>query len=256
MQLPVRVPALLSDSLNVQLNAYALAASAAGVGLLVLAAPGEAKIIYTPAHEKIGPKSKFNLDLSHDGNTDFTLTNGTYIGSFGTSLWFLSVGPARDGNEVWGHTFRSGRYGAASALFPKVRIKSAQHFAPGEKGMATLPLGSANTCSGPWANVRNRYLGFKFAIDEKTHFGWARLNVSCPYGSGEIVGTLTGYAYETVPGRSIVTGQERGPDELVTGNPPAELGRLALGAQGLPTQAAQGAVGSQVTQETLKVGRE
>jgi hypothetical protein len=40
---------------------YALAASAAGVGVLVLAQPAEAKIIYTKAHHLIPPNTHYNL---------------------------------------------------------------------------------------------------------------------------------------------------------------------------------------------------
>ncbi len=46
MQRP-RIPSKLSDSLHQRLNSYALAASAAGVGLLALVQPAQAKIIYT-----------------------------------------------------------------------------------------------------------------------------------------------------------------------------------------------------------------
>jgi hypothetical protein len=45
----------LSDSLHHQLSTYALAATAAGVGVLALAQPVEAKIIYTPAHNTLNP---------------------------------------------------------------------------------------------------------------------------------------------------------------------------------------------------------
>jgi hypothetical protein len=44
-----RRTAELCKSLHQQLNAYALVASAAGVGVLALAQPAKAKIVYTPA---------------------------------------------------------------------------------------------------------------------------------------------------------------------------------------------------------------
>lgn len=46
---PTRTPAQLSDTINGHLNRYGLAAGAAGVGMLALAPPVQAKIIYTPA---------------------------------------------------------------------------------------------------------------------------------------------------------------------------------------------------------------
>jgi hypothetical protein len=44
----------LSDSVHQRLNSYALAAGAAAVGVLPLAQPADAKIIYTKTHQVIG----------------------------------------------------------------------------------------------------------------------------------------------------------------------------------------------------------
>ena len=70
-----RKPANLSESIHQQLNMYALAAGAAGVSVLALAQPSEAEIKYTPTHVVIGKGgvSIYNLDLNHDGITDFTI---------------------------------------------------------------------------------------------------------------------------------------------------------------------------------------
>jgi hypothetical protein len=43
------------------------------------------------------------------------------------------------------------------------------------------------------------YLGLKFVIKGKTHYGWARLAVSAQ--RFVVTATLTRYAYETVPGK-------------------------------------------------------
>ena|ERR1022692_2009282 len=48
----------------------ALAAGVAGVSVLALSSPAEAKIVYTPAH--VGFRD-YGLDLNHDGITDFIL---------------------------------------------------------------------------------------------------------------------------------------------------------------------------------------
>jgi len=45
---PLRTPVHLSDSVHRKLDMYALAARTAGVGVLALVQPTEAKIIYTP----------------------------------------------------------------------------------------------------------------------------------------------------------------------------------------------------------------
>jgi hypothetical protein len=53
---PSRTPSRLSTALRNHLNMYSLAASAAGVGVLALAQPAEAKIVYTKTHHVIGDK--------------------------------------------------------------------------------------------------------------------------------------------------------------------------------------------------------
>ena len=62
---------------------YALAATAAGVGLLALAQLAEAKIIYTKTHHVIDDHNRYYyLDLNHDGKADFLLNvkaNGRVI---------------------------------------------------------------------------------------------------------------------------------------------------------------------------------
>jgi hypothetical protein len=206
------------------------------VAMLALAHPGEAKIVYTPADVKI---TKFHLDLNHDGITDFALvTTQKFVSQ--TLDRGLSVSPVNRQNQVWGQ----GKY--ASALGAGVDI--GDDFRPGGKIMAhnVYTLNSASTkFYGQWANggkgVKNRYLGLKFQIRDKTHFGWARLNVAIgPYG--EITATLTGYAYETIPNKSIITGKTKGPDEIDNSieqpNPsptpqPATLGLLAMGSHAI-----------------------
>jgi hypothetical protein len=80
------------------------------------------------------------------------------------------------------------------------------------------------------------------------HYGWARLSASLE-PRRQIPGacTLTGYAYETIPGKPIITGKTKGKDDetddrigqanpAALGRPtpkPATLGALALGAPGL-----------------------
>ena len=77
-------------------------------------------------------------------------------------------------------------------------------------------------------------------IAGKVHFGWARLNVTC--NAPKVRALLTGYAYETIPGKSIVAGQTNGVDDseqLAAASPntqlpeSATLGVLAVGAPAL-----------------------
>src|SRR5579864_6807541 len=69
----------LSEAVHKQLNAYGLAAGAAGVSLLVLANPVEAKIVYTKTHKVIGSNGIYSLDLNHDGTVDFLIQEWTNV---------------------------------------------------------------------------------------------------------------------------------------------------------------------------------
>jgi hypothetical protein len=86
-----RKTANLSESLHQQLNMYALAASAAGVSVLSLAQPAEAKIVYTNAHVALQNPASFALDLNHDGIIDFYLDLHRAIRGRSHSASFLSI---------------------------------------------------------------------------------------------------------------------------------------------------------------------
>jgi hypothetical protein len=74
-------------------------------------------------------------------------------------------------------------------------------------------ISGSNVTTGKWLNVQNHYLGLQFSINGQTHYGWARFTVTLKSG---IVGTLTGYAYETIPNKRILAGQTSGPDVAST----------------------------------------
>jgi hypothetical protein len=85
--------------------------------------------------------------------------------------------------------------------------------------------------------VKNRYFGLKFKIKGRFHFGWARITVTTT--KNDFTAILTGYAYETIPGKAIIAGATKGPDDELTRSfnthapQPTTLGMLALGAPGL-----------------------
>jgi hypothetical protein len=239
---PPKTPSQLPESLHQRLNAYALAASAAGVTMLALAPHAEAKIIYTPAHRVITPKDSYNIDFNRDGITDFKIANSV---SACTDFCFFELRqwPA-DGNSAVGYTVGSG-FLLDSALKPGAHIGPRSPF---KKGTAALVVARSNVYTsnktivyGRWVNVKDRYLGLKFQIKGNTHYGWARLNVKV--SKTRITATLTGYAYETIPNKPIIAGKTKGPDNasveesdavlnVPTPEPPS-LGALAIGAPGL-----------------------
>lgn len=240
---PPRTPSSLSDSLNQQLNLYALAAGAAGVGILALAQPAEAKIVYTHAWQRLPVNGEFFLDLNHDGINDFKFRIAVFDHTCGlapqdcssqaSASWVVYPQAAR--NQVVG----SGNY--AAALRWGTRIGSKGPFLPAsEVWMGRLmSTGGGPRFYGPWAasgGVSRRFLGLKFVINGKTHYGWARFNVKFSVDLAHrvkpnVVAVLSGYAYETVANKPIRAGHTHGDnDEAVPAvTTPATLGELLLG---------------------------
>jgi hypothetical protein len=227
MKRPTRVPSQLSESLHKRLNAYALVASAAGVGMLALAQPAEARIVYTPSHHVIAPGHTYHLDLVGRGVTDFNLINSALRWCDGLSAYCFGLEQtAPRKNSAMG--YYSGDHGTwDSALTAGRRIGPHLNFHPAFGDLASgfvFSLGGDGTRSyGQWVNVKNRYLGLRFVIKGKTHYGWARMSVEIK--GTNLVATLTGYAYETIPNKPIIAGKTKGSEETGT------LGALARGAK-------------------------
>jgi hypothetical protein len=80
----MRTTTTLPGSVRHQLNMYALAATAAGVSMLALTPPSEAKVVYTKAHIVLHRRQGIKLDLNHDGVPDipigmaFTASSGRF----------------------------------------------------------------------------------------------------------------------------------------------------------------------------------
>jgi hypothetical protein len=247
---PARTPAKLSESINGHLDRYALAACAAGVGMLALAQPAQAKIVYTPAHEKFTRFPPVTLDLNHDGIGDFVLALGGRVETGFRSQYAWVYAPRSNNTDEIVAT-------AKRDYAPAVALRAGERIGPGRLfGGADILVAhatnygrhsSSTLWEDQWANggkgLKDRYLGLKFMISGQVHFGWARVTVTT---SGKnFTATLTGYAYETVPNKSIIAGKTKGPENETRGKQAsaapvvvptptqATLGLLALGSPGL-----------------------
>jgi hypothetical protein len=96
---------------------------------------------------------------------------------------------------------------------------------------------------GSWFGNGTHYLGVRFPIDGKMHYGWARLEVTWA-----ITVTMTGFAYEIQPDTPIDAGQTGAyenaePADVSPAHRSARntLGALALGAGGLGVWRSSGA---------------
>jgi hypothetical protein len=232
MKRPERTPARLSEALFHRLNAYALAASAAGVGVLALTGSAEAKIVYTKTHKVLqftNPAQSLSLDLNNDGVSDFKLVNAWFDDEdFGPTLWFYIV-PARRANGAEGHTVNFGTQ-VVSALSGGAKIGQNDRFLSNTIFRESMCHATDYSHTDLWCNDQNRYVGLRFSIKGRIHYGWARLNAVLG-NNAFLIATLTGYAYETVPGKAIVAGRTKGGD--VSTAESGTLGRLAAGAAGV-----------------------
>jgi hypothetical protein len=225
-----RKQAGLPKSVLHQLSLYVTAASAAGVGLLASSQPVQAQVVFTPANQQIGPNQKLSIDFNHDGLTDLILReipyqwNGPYHGNSVRAL------PHSGGGIKQGYG-----QGFAQAMSRGARIGPKEFFL---EDWAIIARTYSIYYNGSWTGVTDHYLGVRFLIDGKLHYGWARLNVS----NWGITVTLTGYAYQTQPGVSIAAGQtgleddDEAANEIPAVHQSAEkatLGALALGADSL-----------------------
>jgi hypothetical protein len=242
-----RAPSRLSDSFHHQLNNYALAATTAGVSLLALSQPSEAKIVYIKTYQVIRMNGVYPLSFNHDGIIDFLIEQTS--ANFDSLLAQAAYGNALGGKKTFAAALKKG-----SVIGPGRSFTSGVAWAA---KMAYYACTEAGSCRwyGQWGNVTHRYLGLSFRIKGETHYGWARLSTQT--GEGRITTTLTGYAYETIANKAIRAGQTSGdaspetPSAGLTGwlpnqpdsvakrvwqtTQPLSLGKLALGTAGAPS---------------------
>jgi len=189
---------------------YAFAASAAGVTLLALSQPCAARVIYTRTHKIIGWNGVCNLDLNHEGVADFLILEASSDYQPSNGLFAKeAVGNAvvgYPGFQTWSNLALALKRGARIGPVLGAKQRFVSHGYLGEMMVSRFTTDNGPGTNGLWVNVRNRYLGLRFKIDGKTHYGWARLSVKL--GQRPLItATLSGYAYETVPNRPIVAGQ-------------------------------------------------
>jgi hypothetical protein len=227
-------PVELGTALEKSLSAYVAAAAFT----LAIVPCADAKIVYTPAHVDIPDDgTAVLLDVDRDGTADFSFLNETWVGDHAGEM-LLGAGARNPGNAIWGRgafsswffSFRGPFANALHAGFNvgpnKAYFKNSANWLMAEEVNATYQTLS----NGQWLYAKRRYLGLRLMINGKAHYGWARLTVD--YGREGIKATLTGYAYETIPNKPIITGKITGADVVTV--EPASLGHLARGASAIP----------------------
>jgi hypothetical protein len=230
----------LSAAFTANINAYALAAGAAGVSLLAMIQPAEAEIVFTPTDKVIRINYYSVLDLNHDGKPDFKFNQY----SVNYRYWWESLRMWPNGKNA---VIESAN-GYAAVLSKGAPIGPEQIFVNGSFFKFARSSGFQGSTStsrrtrvpnsqhkGPWWNVQDGYVGVAFTIGHAIHYGWIRLSLTGSYHSFQT--TMTGFAYETVANQTIYAGQLSDEEASATGDsvPQAQpaLGMLALGSRGL-----------------------
>jgi len=187
--------------------------------MLALVQPAEARIVCTPAHKQLVNHKPFNLDLNHDGMNDFkfVLSVGRQTSFEYSRLGVTGVGKT-DGIV---HPLNSNSGFCAAALPKGTQIGPKRLFKTSGPMFFNSTYQGVGNYGCPWFD-RQAYLGLKFSVNGKVHFGWARFVVK-----QAAFAELTGYAYETTPNKPIIAGKTKGTEETAS-----ETGTLAALARG------------------------
>lgn len=232
-----------SNNLNRQVALYSLAAAVAGVSMLALAEPAAAEVVITKKTIPIpmvpfGTPGPVKISMANNGieNFVFNLYSDPAISDRGLGAW----GESGQDEVIAGGSF----YPKALALprGAKIGPSAANSFASSVLVEATETGRTGRYSRGFWGpNLKDHYLGVRFQINGKTHYGWIRLSVTmdlqqnAPFMSAKI----TAFAYETVPNKAILAGTakkpttEVQPPENINSQGGPSLGMLGRGADAL-----------------------
>ncbi len=162
-----------------------------------------AQIIYTDidpdfVSENLG--DYYYLDLNNDEVVDFSLISINYEildyleinsiennvnGIISVTPWYAHPEPLDYGMEI----FNLAGYTNGESYEPNGFFAIGFCFGGGE-------------CFYDWENKTNKFLGLRFLIDNNTHYGWARLDVTSP-----TQWVIKDYAYESSPDTGILAGE-------------------------------------------------
>jgi hypothetical protein len=198
-----------SESFSSRLNAYALAASAAGVTMLACSVPGEGEAVCVLTNNvSLTGSATYQLYLPGQNVPSFNIAQ-TWANFSSQSFYFWNRGffiPNTAGASAVLAT-----NGFPAALSVGAAVGSGAKFGKGNSYGLLFTYGPSgggtrNHHQGNFT-ARTNYVGFKFSVSGQTHFGWARMRVTLgPGGYGYTVATtihLPAYGFETIPNKAI-----------------------------------------------------
>ena len=189
------------------------AALIAVVGVLSFVSTAAASVVHTSVNVTLSGNGYIKIDLNHDGVTDFVLHSssvGTYCGNRGGLINKTNIKPTLGDGVVVSHSNR------AALLGRGIPISATSTFYQQAAVVAYF------VCESRYITG---YLGLEFQINGHTHYGWANVIIDAPgpHGSG-LRTTLVDFAYETIAGHAINTGQTSSPNFDDAGTVPESFG--------------------------------
>lgn len=254
----VKTPARLSDALSQRLNAYALAAGAAGVAVLACSVPAEAAPVCKTLNAELTRTSTFPLYLIDPAVPPFNIAQGTNatfrsgtLTGIGTIFWwnrgFFTPNTA-GAKVVLGAGQLPADLAAGAEIGPGGDFgKGASYgllFTYGKGQLSFVGGGTMLRHEGNLNLTQNNYVGFRFTEAGAVHYGWARLAITFQDGGSDVkhaVTNILGYGYESTPNTAIDAGSCSGSAQSKATTPDrsssrgASLGMLALGSAGSAT---------------------
>jgi hypothetical protein len=252
----VQGPVPLSTALSQKLNAYALAAGAAGVAMLACAMPAEGEPICKEYSAQLTHTNNLPLYLTQPAVAPFNIAQGTNSSFF--SFTTTGVGIL----QWWNRGFFTPNTIGAKVLLSNslpanlasgAEIGPGGNFAKGNSYGLLFTYGKGEySYRGGGTKLNHRgnlnltqtsYVGFEFTDPAGLHYGWARLSVSFEKGRGKSMHTvlhINGSGYESSTNTAIAAGscgENWNPDSSGSASSAnqasAALGMLALGIERL-----------------------
>jgi hypothetical protein len=217
----------VSKDLEKRLEGYALAA-AAGLGVLALAMPAEATIIGSSENIVVNG-SHPNESLAIPGGPTLHFGFLTSMGGQPKQLvgeYIHVTGPA--GAHILQHS--GSPFGAfplsAGAQLRANEVQIGLRWSPSSAG-ATVAGKTLTDMFGYFRTIVNGHPGF-LGFKSGSRVGWAAVDITGSFSANNLTAHITDYAFDTVPGQSIIVGAARASEPSTP-----TLVLLALGALGL-----------------------
>ena len=225
-----------------QLNAYAVAASAAGVALLACSAPADARVICKNTHQSLVGTQTIPFNPANGKFPPFNLAQSFHHSSSGSSVFSFNRAFLTPNTQAANDLLANN--GLPAALVKGAVIGAKGHFGKGNSyGMlftyGNYGGGTVNHHHGNFPLTKVGYLGLKFSISGKTHYGWARLRVDV--NKPQATTNLLGFGYETIAGKAVHAGSCTTVDESTSSDENPSQGAtesVSLSPSGRETDAA------------------